>query len=368
MGQRAASETLQHSLLPERLPELPGVELAARYVPGGPGVDVGGDWYDVLMLPDGSVGLAMGDVVGRGISAASLMGQLRNALRAYALEGYSPGRVLERLNALLDGLGGGEQMATLLYGTFDLQTGEVCLANAGHPPPAWTRGDGTVEFVEGASGVPLGALGHAQYPEQCFFLEPGASLLLYTDGLVESREMPLGVGLRRLHDALSDAPDDAEALCARALAVLEGDEGGNDDVALLALRSVPLGDRLDLSLPADPLILRPLRSTLRRWLREVGASDEETLAILVATGEACANVIRHASAERFQLAAVRNGDIRVEVRDRGRWRESSARGSGGRGLNIMEELMDEVEVRRGPPETVVSMRHGVSASGSREAG
>ena len=153
-SQRSAAETLQHSLLPEVLPELPGVEIASRYQAGGPGVDIGGDWYDVLALTDGRLALAMGDVVGRGIPAASLMGQLRNGLRAYVVEGRSPAQVLVLLNRLLRDCGAPHQMATLVVMVLDPETGELRYANAGHPPPL-------VEADDGSHPVPRGRGGRA---------------------------------------------------------------------------------------------------------------------------------------------------------------------------------------------------------------
>ena len=360
MDQRAAAETLQHSLLPEVVPEIPGVEMAARYLPGGPGVDIGGDWYDILLLPDGTVGLAMGDVVGRGIGAASLMGQLRNALRAYALEGQPPGEILARLNRMLDSGSRGEQMATLVYGTLDLRTGEFLLANAGHPPPAVVTRGGTVKFLDDGGGMPLGAVARTQFEERTVKLAPGEGLVLFTDGLVESRDTPLGEGLERLRSALAeiDPSDGAEEWCDRALARCERLDVVPDDVALLVLRFLSLEAGLHASLPTQPGILKPLRSALRRWLEGVGLSEEETLNVLVATGEAAANAIRHTTADRFEIVAEQNGAIRVEIRDRGRWRESTGSGSGGRGLMIMQELMDDVQVVKGPPETIVTLHLG----------
>ena len=137
---------------------------------------------------------------------------------------------------------------------------------------------------------------------------------------------------------------------------------GRDDIALLAVRYLALGDELHLSLPARPGTLKPLRNVLRRWLREGGASEEEISDILVATGEACANVVRHAPAGDppiLELNSRRDGDISITVRNHGRWRNGSRPGDGVRGLAIIEELMDEVEITLGPPETVVTLRYAL---------
>jgi GAF domain-containing protein/anti-sigma regulatory factor (Ser/Thr protein kinase) len=357
-AQHAAAQTLQHSLLPERLPSVPGLEMAARYLPGGAGVDVGGDWYDVITLPDGTVGLAMGDVVGKGVPAASLMGQLRNGLRACARDGRPPAEIVELLNDLLaesDTMG---HMATLVYGVFDPVGGELTLVTAGHPPPLLRRPDGTVAFVETVSGLPLGALPDSRYIATSVTIEPGSTLLLYTDGLVESRELPLDDGLERLRSCM-DGELACDALCDAVVARCSSGPMSSDDIALLAVHYQALGDELHLSLPARPGSLQPLRGVLRRWLREGGASEEEVFDVLVATGEACANAIRHAPApgEAFELDGHRDGVVRITVRNRGRWREPLLSGDGGRGLSIMDEFMDDVTITKGPPETVVSMWH-----------
>ena len=356
-AQQAAAETLQHSLLPECLPPVPGLEMAARYLPGGAGVEVGGDWYDVITLPDGTVGLAMGDVVGKGVPAASLMGQLRNGLRACARDGRPPADIVELLNQLLAESDTTGHMATLVYGVFDPVGGELTLVNAGHPPPLLRRPDGTVTFVQTVSGLPLGALPDSRYSATSLTIEPGSTLLLYTDGLVESRILPLDDGMEQLRACLDDELD-CDGLCDAVVARCSSGPSC-DDIALLAVHYQALGDDLHLSLPARPGALQPLRGVLRRWLREGGATEEEVFEVLVAAGEACANAIRHAPAngEEFEFDGHRNGDVRIIVTNRGRWREPRQPGDGGRGLSIMSEFMDDVTITKGPPETVVSMWH-----------
>lgn len=364
-AQQAAAEMLQHSLLPDRLPLVPGMDMTARYLPGGAGVDIGGDWYDVIALPDGTVGLAMGDVVGKGIRAASLMGQLRNGLRAYARDGRQPAAALEQLNELLTDVDSPDHMATLVFGVFDPCTGELTLANAGHLPPLLCRPDGTAEFLQCGPGLPLGALPESGYRNTTFTIAPGSTLLLYTDGLVESRQLPLDDGLERLRSSMVGQADCSE-VCDVVLDGLALGGTNRDDTALLAVRYLALGNELQLSLPARPATLKPLRNVLRRWLREGGASEEEISDILVAAGEACANVVRHAPAGDPAILEVngrRGGDISITVRNQGRWRNGSRPGDSGRGLAIIEELMDEVNVTRGPPETAVTMRY---ALGDRE--
>jgi len=357
--QRTVSETLQQSLLPERLPEIPGLASAARYIPGGPDVDVGGDWYDVMQLPGGDIGLALGDVVGRGERAAALMGQLRNAVRAYAFEGRSPAQIVDRVNGLLLDAGS-EHMATMIYGVLEPESGRFWFVNAGHPPPLLVTGPGEARFLEGGNGPPVGALPSVAYREASTTLDAGVTLLLYTDGLVEDRETPLDAGLSRLQEAAMEAgPDHLESFCSALMRQVIGDSASSDDVALLCVQLLPLGDVLHLRVPGQPGALAPLRAALRRWLGQIGASDVEAFELLTACGEACTNAIRHANGplrSDFEVhASVEEGNIEIIVRDRGRWRER--RGDvGGRGLPIIEAYVDELDIRPSPSGTEVRMR------------
>jgi serine phosphatase RsbU (regulator of sigma subunit) len=190
----AVAETLQRSLLPERLPEVPGLDVAARYVAGSADAQVGGDWYDVIALRDGHAGIAIGDVVGHGLDAAARMARLQNALRAYALEGLRPSLVLERMNGFAREVAGGP-MATLLYGVVDPEEGQLRMASAGHPPPLVIAADGETAYAEGPAGSPLGVVPFPTYEEATVSLGPGSTVLLYTDGLVERPEAPLEEGL-----------------------------------------------------------------------------------------------------------------------------------------------------------------------------
>ena len=361
--QRSVAETLQHSLLPERLPSLPGVQCAAIYEAGGPDVDVGGDWYDVIPLSGGRLGIAIGDVVGRGERAASLMGQLRNALRAYAIDGKEPGQVINALNVLITDAGA-EHMATMVYGVMDPAKSQFCFASAGHPPILRRTGSGETGYLEGVGGLPLGAIAGNWYEETSIHLEGGDTLILYTDGLVEDRTSTIDAGLTRLREAAGAvAVDDLQAFCRDvADGVLQG-QPCTDDMAILAVRLEPVGDRLILRLPSETNVLGSLRATLRRWLEAAGASDQETFELLVACGEAATNAIRHAtgaSGGHFQVEAEIDGDVVVTVSDEGRWRDRRA-GIGGRGLPIIESYVDTLEVDRGPDGTQVRMRRRLAS-------
>jgi serine phosphatase RsbU (regulator of sigma subunit)/anti-sigma regulatory factor (Ser/Thr protein kinase) len=363
--QRTVSETLQQSLLPERLPEIPGLGAAARYVPGGPDVDIGGDWYDVMQLPGGGVGVALGDVVGRGERAASLMGQLRNAVRAYAFEGRPPAEVVDHVNSLLLDAGS-EHMATMIYGVLDAETGEFRFVNAGHPPPLLVGGRGAARFLEGRNGPPVGALATAAYEESRGVLNPGATLLLYTDGLVEDRKTPLDEGLGRLRDAAREGPEELEAFCSHVMRRAIGSTPCDDDAALLAVQLEELDAELHLCVPGRPGALAPLRATLRRWLTKAGATETEAFELLTACGEACTNAIRHASGplgSTFEVEArVNEGGVEIQVRDQGKWREPGG-DVGGRGLPIIEAYVDELDIRPSPAGTEVHMRRRLAPSG-----
>jgi anti-sigma regulatory factor (Ser/Thr protein kinase) len=359
------AETLQRSLLPEELPTIPGITLAARYRPATTGMEIAGDWYDVVPLPNGHVVLVIGDVAGHGLRAAATMGQLRMALRAYALEESGPVGVMRRVRELVQQLIPSE-MATLLYLVFDPDSGSIVYSNAGHLPPLLITPDGQGRYLEEGLAPPLGATPHPDYDVEAEAqLAPGSTLLLFTDGLVERRGISLRHGLDRLREEARAKTSDLERMCDHVLAsLLEGDV--SDDVALLALRAMPLaGERLQLRVPAEPTILASLRHTLRRWLREADASPAEIYEILVACGEACANAIEHphgAGAGALELeAAMAHGEIHITVRDSGRWRESSPP-DGGHGLKLMRGLMDSVEVAREPGGTVVRMRRRIGAN------
>jgi anti-sigma regulatory factor (Ser/Thr protein kinase) len=303
----------------------------------------------------------MGDVAGKGLAAAALVGRLRSAIRAYALEGHDPQTVVERLNRVMWSEIEDTEMATLVYAVLDPSAGTIAWVNAGHLPPLLLDGDGEPGFLEGPRAVPLGVLPNAVYKANKREVPPGASLLLYTDGLVERSGESIDQGLERLHEAATGAGDDVERLCQSLLARLVPEGATTDDVALLAIHTLPLGDRFLLELPSDPSRLAGMRALLRRWLRHAGSSEEEVMEILAAAGEAAANAIEHAhdgSDRPLQLeAGLNDGEVEISVRDHGRWVERDAgNGERGRGLQVMRALMDLVEVTPTPEGTTVRMR------------
>jgi serine phosphatase RsbU (regulator of sigma subunit)/DNA-binding response OmpR family regulator/anti-sigma regulatory factor (Ser/Thr protein kinase) len=358
-------EILQRSLLPESLPSHPLLELAARYRPSGFAAQVGGDWYDALVLDDHRIGVMIGDIVGHGIRAATTMGELRSALRAFAIDGHAPGEALRRLDRVVQATLGPGMVATVMFLILDADAGTVTVASAGHPPPAIVGADGRVRFLETTPFLPLGVDDHSMATERVHPLAAGDTLLLYTDGLVERRDESIDVGFERLRNALRDAPDDVEELCDQVLERTLGDRPSQDDVAVLTVRLLgQSGGRLALTLPARTDSVTVARHRLRAWLRagvpelEIGVARDLELA----WSEACTNAVRHAYGPRdatFSLGAELVGDeIVLDVRDNGSWREPRGE-RGGWGLRLIRAVCDAVEVERGPSGTRVRMRQSL---------
>jgi serine phosphatase RsbU (regulator of sigma subunit)/anti-sigma regulatory factor (Ser/Thr protein kinase) len=360
------AETLQRSLLPDRIPKIPAVALAARYVPATTDMEVGGDWYDVIQLRDGLIGLAIGDVAGHGLQAAATMGQLRMALRAYAVQDPSPVSVMSGVHRLVSHLPMPE-MVTLMYLVFDPATRTLRFTNAGHPPPL-IFGGGESRYLEGGLSPPLGVTAEANFSETSLDLCAGATLLLYTDGLVERRRESIQMGLDRLlREATGHESYEVDELCDHILSSLIETDHVADDIALVAMRPLSLvGAPLDLALPAQPRTLVDARRALRQWLRDSAVATDDESEILVACGEACANVVRHAYATApgamVLEARIVEGLLEVTVRDQGEWRAPADRG-GGWGLQLIHGLMDSVDVDRTADGTVVRMRRRLQGGG-----
>jgi anti-sigma regulatory factor (Ser/Thr protein kinase)/putative methionine-R-sulfoxide reductase with GAF domain len=352
--ERGLADALQRSLIP-RLPDLPGVLLEARYLPAA-SARLGGDWYDVFPLPEGNLGLAIGDVSGRGFQAAALMGQLRSGLRACAMDDPAPALVAERLSALLRQLEPGRN-ATLLYLMVDPHEGRLAAISAGHPAPLVIDADGGAAYLELPNAVPLGAVRYPRYRSVEAPLAPGSTLLLYTDGVIERPGETLDAGLVRLVDAaVGTAP---RALCGRVVEKLLPHGADRDDAALVVAHFENLADPLELSLEAEIESIPVVRRVLGRWLRDAGATRMEIDEIGLACSEACANAIEHAygpTPARLALRAVLEGDRTavVHVRDSGSWREPRG-GPRGRGQVLMNGLMDSVEIDRGSSGTTVRL-------------
>jgi anti-sigma regulatory factor (Ser/Thr protein kinase) len=365
---------LQQSLLPENLPAVDGWDLTAQYLPATG--DIGGDWYDVIALPDGDVLLAIGDVAGHGLGSAVTMGQIRNAVRAYAVEGPAPARVLARLTALLDSLGT-PFYATLFLARLTPATGALSWCNAGHPPPVRCAPGRPAEWLTGPVGPPLGLAG-AVYRESSTSLTPGTRLLLYTDGLVEDRRQPLDAGLRRVLDR-------AAAGCAAGLPVrqivdtvlAEMAPARPDDVAVVAVHrradavpaEVPVVADVDRSFayPLVPTAAAAMRRDLRAIL-STGIDGDLLNDLLLAASEAVNNAVEHAQQPTRPEVEVRltvaDGVVRVTVQDYGSWRGRQPAMDRGRGALLMNAY-GEVRVTSTSTGTLVTIERRI---GSRRPG
>ncbi|MFB6435277.1 SpoIIE family protein phosphatase [Streptomyces sp. NPDC056411] len=352
--EREIATGLQETMLPRRLPPLAGGAVTARYHPASIGRDVGGDWYDVIPLPQGRTGLVVGDVQGHDTHAAAVMGQLRIALRAYAGEGHSPETVLVRASRFLAELDT-ERFATCTYVQADLESGALHVARAGHLGPLIRNGSRHVDWPEVRGGLPLGlatAFGQDHFPETQLFLEPGSTLLLCTDGLVEQPGLDISAGLDALASAVRTGPTDLEALADALSDRLWDEPGSEDDMALLLLHRLPSAGgtappRLRLHVhQADPSGTAEVRSALRRTLDQWRAGGVLHNVEVVAS-ELIANALTHTESGALvsvELLPGRPRRIRLEVEDRSsRWprrRSPGETATSGRGLLLVEALAD----------------------------
>jgi serine phosphatase RsbU (regulator of sigma subunit) len=238
-SEHQVAETLQRSLLPQ-LPAIPGLQLAARYLAAGNGQEVGGDWFDAFPIAGGRVGLAIGDVIGHDLRAASAMAQVRAALRAYAVDGDAPASVINRLDHLVDTFDL-TQLVTVIYAVLEPVAADgsrlLRYANAGHLPPLILAPDGEVSTLTGGASVVIGAPITIEHGQAEHRLEPGTTLLLFTDGLVEVPGRPLEDTMAELAVAVAGDGDDVgvEAICQRIVATAS-ERSLRDDIALLAVR------------------------------------------------------------------------------------------------------------------------------------
>ena len=364
-SERTIAETLQRSVLPASLPRVDGVQVAARYLPGTAEVDVGGDWFDAITLSNGRLGLVVGDVVGKGVRSAATMAQLRNALRAFALDRTKPGSTLARLNRLADGLPE-SAFATVVYVVIDPRTRVCRFSCAGHPPPLAIYPGGTAEYLEGGRGLPLGTAADATYPQEVVELPVGTTLVLYSDGLIERRGKSIDDGLEELRKAALAGPIDPEHLAERILDELVGAGERRDDIVLLAVRLlVAAPQTLDLRLPSEPGSLDVVREALRVWLERAPVTQAQAGEIVLAAWEACANAVEHAVAPRestFSFTAdLDDGVVRLAVRDTGSWSPERVRGDRGLGLQLMRSLMSSVDIESGESGTKVALEKEVAS-------
>jgi serine phosphatase RsbU (regulator of sigma subunit)/anti-sigma regulatory factor (Ser/Thr protein kinase) len=357
---RVVIDAFQRTFLPDSLPYIPGLRVTTKYLPASSDVGIGGDWFDSFLLPSNDLVLAIGDVAGHGLRAASLMGKMRNALRAYALSGGTASGIAEYLDRYHRHFGDGE-LVTLLVGvlTNDLSTFRFVLA--GHCPPLVLSETGAAFPTISEHVPPLGVNRSRAFIEHELQIDRGSMLLLYTDGLVERRGESLDVGLERLRRTAErslrrhDAP---EAIATLLEEQLEGRPSA-DDVALLLLQRQAVPPELEFAVPARASSLVDIRRAVGRWLDDIGVPAVTVGEIVTAVSEASANAIEHAygpAGGSISIAGDSKDDVvEMRVRDTGRWRGNSRAGRGD-GLRVIRGLMDEVTVESTDQGTAVRMR------------
>jgi PAS domain S-box-containing protein len=352
--QRETALALQNAILgPANLPS----GFAVRYQPATRPLQVGGDWYDIVDLDDGRIALIVGDCVGHGLSAATVMGQLRSACRALLLENPSPAAALVAMDQFASRLPGA-RCTTAFCAVLNPETGELVYSSAGHPPPIVVLADGTTRLIDGARATPLGLSFDHSRPEGRETLEPRATLLLYTDGLVERRREPLDTGIARAADLIqrnrSSALDD---LAMQVMSRLAPGGGYQDDVALLLYRQPA---PLEVEFPPEASHLASTRAVLKGWLSRVGMDSDQSLKVLIATGEALANAIEHGHRQltegTINLRAIAFADrVHVTIVDEGSWKPPVAAAHRGRGIALMKALMQDVTIQPRATGTTVHM-------------
>ncbi|SCG67433.1 SpoIIE family protein phosphatase [Micromonospora inositola] len=355
--QRGVALAMQRAMLgPTDLP----AGFAVRYEPAVLPLEVGGDWYDVVPMPGDLFGVVVGDCVGRGLSAATVMGQLRSACRALLLQAKSPAEVLSALDGFARLTPGGA-CTTVFCAIIDCAGGELRYSSAGHPPGILMHPDGATELLDGAGSVPLASVAVDRRPEAVAAVVPGSTLLLYTDGLVERRRELIDAGIARAVKVLTDGRGLPEGALVDRLVRDLLPASGSDDAAVLVYRH-RAPTVFTASVPADPAELAPTRERLRAWLHDLGVDEWDVQTVLIATGEACANAIEHGY--RFAPGAIttlraelREDRLEIEVRDHGGWREGDPDDGAdrGRGRLIMARVMDEVTIVGAPEGTTVRM-------------
>jgi anti-sigma regulatory factor (Ser/Thr protein kinase) len=354
--QRETAVALQHAMLgPATLPE----GFAVRYRPATHPLQVGGDWYDVVELDDERVALIVGDCVGHGLAAATVMGQLRSACRALLLEQPSPGATLTALDRFAARLPGA-RCTTAFCAVLDRNTGELVYSSAGHPPPIMVYADGTTEMLAGEHGLPLALRPEWSRPEIRVTMPPRATLLLYTDGLVERRGSALDDGMSRAAGLVQGGRSQTlEEVADQLMSELEPGGGYPDDVAMLLYRQPA---PLQMEFTADPRQLGPSRTALRSWLTRAGVDPDQIQDVLIATGEALANAIEHGHRDQpdgtVSLRATAIVDrLQVTVADSGVWKvpRDDPGFSRGRGISLMRVLMEDFTIQSNDAGTTVHM-------------
>jgi GAF domain-containing protein/anti-sigma regulatory factor (Ser/Thr protein kinase) len=354
--QRETALALQHAILgPADLPH----GFAVRYQAASRPLQVGGDWYDIVDLEDGRIALIVGDCVGHGLAAATVMGQVRSACRALLFENPSPGAALAGMDRFAARLPGA-QCTTAVCAVLNPDTGELVYSSAGHPPPILVYADGTTRKLDDGHTIALGVRPNWPRPEARATLPARATLLLYTDGLVERRRSPLDDGISRVAALVQDGRTAMlDDLANQIMSGLAPSGGYQDDVVLLLYRHPA---PLELKFPADVSHLAPTRKALRTWLTRAHLDPDQTMNVLIAAGEAVANAIehghRHSPHGTISLdATVLVDQVRLTITDTGTWKppQPASESHRGRGIALMKGLMHDVSIEPDPAGTTVHL-------------
>ncbi|OBG30532.1 SpoIIE family protein phosphatase [Mycobacterium sp. 852002-51057_SCH5723018] len=354
--QRETALALQHAILgPAHLPH----GFAVRYQAASRPLQVGGDWYDIVDLEDGRIALIVGDCVGHGLAAATVMGQVRSACRALLFENPSPGAALAGMDRFAARLPGA-QCTTAVCAVLNSDTGELVYSSAGHPPPILVHADGTTHKLDDGHTIALGVRPDWPRPEARVTLPARATLLLYTDGLVERRRSPLDDGISRVAALVQDGRTAMlDDLATQIMSGLAPSDGYQDDVVLLLYRHPA---PLELKFPADVSHLAPTRKALRTWLTRARLDPDQTMNVLIAAGEAVANAIehghRHSPQGTISLdATVLVDQVHLTITDTGSWKppQPASESHRGRGIALMKGLMHDVSIDPDPAGTTVHL-------------
>jgi serine phosphatase RsbU (regulator of sigma subunit)/anti-sigma regulatory factor (Ser/Thr protein kinase) len=344
---RTTAEALQRSLMPSSLPQPLGLSVSARYQPGGLSADVGGDWYDVFELPDGSTAFVVGDVMGKGVEAAILMGETRTALRAYALTASTPSEVLAMMDTYVGNRTEPEHLVTLVYGVIAADRRSLTVSVAGHPPPLLVRPDGPPAPIDSGFGPALG-LGAGPWPQARVLLRPHDTWFAFSDGLVHGRELEHAFdGMTRLLDHVAELPARRRRprdLCVEALAAL-AELPTSDDVTILAVGCVPVQAmrRATRSLPHDPRAAGAARRFVRQTAEEWEVDDDAVESAELCVSELVTNAVIHGREAIDVSLELDDSFLTVLVADRGtavieRVEASDEELVSGRGLNLVDAL------------------------------
>ncbi|HEX2773980.1 MAG TPA: SpoIIE family protein phosphatase, partial [Micromonosporaceae bacterium] len=361
---------LQRELLPAGLPVLPSFRVGSSYLPGDVDASTGGDWFDAVVQPDGRLALIVGDVVGNGVAASAIMGQLRAVGYERLDAGASVAKALTALDRVAVRLPGA-YAATVCVAVLDPSSGAATYCTAGHPPPLVVS-DGKSRYLPVSGAGPLGT--GSTFSTGTASLDVGDLMLLYSDGILERPDVTASAAAVELARVVADTASGAalhdpgtlpvERACAQTTELLVRTTGHRDDVTLLAAQRVTSVPDLRLRMPAALSTLPKSRAALAEWLGQIGAGDDDRFALLHGIGEVVANAVEHGRPAEWDDDAVTlhatltaDGHLVTAVTDRGNWQEAEPETHRGRGLAIAAELVDDVRVDHGARGTTATIRH-----------